>query len=151
MEKIFKGMDNGPDVINGNFNELSDPKRDVTVNDLTVNGQLTIAPNQKNYSKTITDNNGLQFTINRIGNIVFAFFSGNPTATGSNVLLATVPAGYRPISNNYFIVEGIWDNLMTFLVTTGGQVMTGTHGSSNGGERGVQGSSVWITQDDFPE
>lgn len=40
MEKIFKGMDNGPEVIDSNFNELSNPNRDVTVNDLTVNGDI---------------------------------------------------------------------------------------------------------------
>ncbi|GAP04935.1 hypothetical protein [Fructobacillus tropaeoli] len=41
MKHIFKGMANDSiDTINNNFDELSDPKRDVTVNDLTVNGQI---------------------------------------------------------------------------------------------------------------
>lgn len=106
MEKIFKGMDNAPDAINGNFNELSDPKRDVTVNDLTVNGQIKTSGGQR--MATLVMNVGsLQVELRRIGNEVMIGLTGQISAsdwTGINDG-NLIPLGFRPVMDYRFMAS----------------------------------------------
>ncbi|KMK53312.1 hypothetical protein FEFB_09860 [Fructobacillus sp. EFB-N1] len=99
MEKIFKGMDNAPDAINGNFNELADPKRDVTVNDLTANGDIR-GKQQKTSQTFKACGNGVTVVVQRSGDTVNLTGYGNlpwDTLNGWSDIDMQIPLGFRPI------------------------------------------------------
>lgn len=153
MEKIFKGMDNAPDAINGNFNELSDPKRDVTVNDLTVGGNFKINPNQKVYRSKVTMQPNLDIDLFRIGNIVLARFGGRGVTISSWTQFdGKLPLGYRPafFTSASFSVDA---NIHTVNVWEDGGIYNRYRdGNDSGGAfHDADGSSIWFTKDDYPE
>ncbi|CAK1249956.1 hypothetical protein [Fructobacillus cardui] len=153
MEKIFKGMENGPETIDSNFNELIDPKRNQTVNDLTVKGQIIVNPGQKVYHTKVTLQPNLQIDLYRVGNMVKANFGGRGvTISPWKTFDGVIPLGYRTsvgtsasfsIDANIHTVN-VWEN--------GGIFNRMKDGNDSGGYwHDADGSDIWFTKDDYPE
>lgn len=148
MEKIFKGMDNAPDAINGNFNELSDPKRDVTVNDLTISGRI----NGNGTVKSIKIGK-LNATISRFGTQVFLSIPTQdwPYDRGAQWSLAfdmVVPIGYRPVGKVQLPMMNRFTTSFMQL-NTDGTMLFSTEPVDN--STGFELSGNWSTNDSWPE
>lgn len=146
MEKIFKGMDNGPDAINGNFNELSDPNRDVIVNDLKVNGNISLSTQKVITNQFMMGN--MQVTATRILNEVVLYFQGTLPGSDWNADgVNPIPLGYRPIAP--FITD-LSDNNGYAKVGFNQDGTIYRRGSNNfGGD--VQHAITFPTNDSWPE
>lgn len=154
MKHIFKGMSNESiDVINNNFDELDDPKRNQTVNDLTVKGQIIVNPGQKVYHTKVTLQPNLEIDLYRVGNIVLARFGGRGVTISSwTAFDGKIPLGYRTASftSAIFSVDA---NIHTVNIWEDGGVYNRYRdGNDSGGAfHDADGSSIWFTKDDYPE
>ncbi|MCO0831907.1 hypothetical protein NFX39_02200 [Fructobacillus sp. W13] len=151
MKHIFKGMSNESiDVINNNFDELDDPNRDQTVNDLTVKGELIVNPGQKVYESDANEGT-FQIKLRRVGNLVTLNFYGDigniSTVGGAtmNYGKPMIKPGFRPLSIVFSSVSTT-DIGMLFIADNGN---VGVSKSFNTGY--VSSFVTYITQDDFPE
>lgn len=146
MKKIFKGMENGPEAIDSNFNELADPKRDVTVNDLKVNGNISLS-NQKVITNQFMMGN-MQVTATRILNEVVLYFSGTlPGSDWNTDGDNPIPFGFRPVTP--FITD-LSDNNGYAKVGFNPDGTMYRRGSNNfGGD--VQHAINYPTNDSWPE
>jgi hypothetical protein len=148
MEKIFKGMENGPEAIDSNFNELIDPKRDMTVNDLNVNGRVA----GKAYIRNINIGK-LSATIARFGSQVYLSIPSQswPYEKGTAWSLAydmVVPAGYRPIGKaNLTMINRFKSSYMQLFQD--GTMYFSDENVDNSTQIDISGN--WTTNDDFPE
>ncbi|CAK1224207.1 hypothetical protein R82291_FJPPFKPJ_00407 [Fructobacillus cardui] len=154
MKHIFKGMANDSiDTINNNFDELADPKRDVTVNDLTVNGNLKVNPRQKVYHAQVTLQPNLQVDLYRIGTLVKANFGGRGvTISPWSLFDGSIPVGFRPSfgTSIKFVIDA---NLHDMNLGEDGRIYNRWNDGNNSGGtyHDADGSDIWFTKDDYPE
>ncbi|CAK1226626.1 unnamed protein product [Fructobacillus tropaeoli] len=148
MKQIYRGMDNSSiDVINANFNELSDPNRAITAQNLTVTGYIA------SKAKVTTVNIGqLKGIITRSGNAVSLSIPPQPWpysgATAWTVAYdMIVPVGYRPTSS---AVMNMINNYKTSLLKVDGTGAIFFTDSDVNGNTNFEAFGNWQTNDDFP-
>ncbi|GAO99826.1 hypothetical protein [Fructobacillus ficulneus] len=150
MQQIFKGMDNGASTIDANFKELTSTSYSPTVQDLTVNGQLVVNPNQTEKIAKFMDNSSkLMVEAHRMNNTVSVKFNGYVQGLSANNLMGTMPIGYRPSVETRFPVISVWSKFMMFVIKTDGTIMT-TSLAEDDNTHGVEGSVIYQTKDSFP-
>ena len=104
MERIYRGMSNGAEAINTNFNALTDDQvvtgkktfsDDARFKNISVSGDI----NQRYVAKSFEIGFGLSVTAKRVGNLVTITFRGQNTGQiGAGVNpVELIPVGYRPI------------------------------------------------------
>lgn len=145
MEKIFKGMENGPDAIDSNFNELTDPKRDMSVNDFKVTGRLS----GKSTREVVQMDFGPAIFW-RFGPLVLMYVSveykNMYTSPWGYMGGFMVPAGYRPVEKT---VVNIINNIKSTQATIdlNGALMATDSDYNSNTMLEIQGS--WMTNDDY--
>ncbi|MBS9338390.1 hypothetical protein G6R29_01905 [Fructobacillus sp. M2-14] len=146
MKHIFKGMSNESiDVINNNFDELDDPNRDQTVNDLTVKGRF----NGK-ASKEVVQMDFGPAIFWRFGPLVQMYVSveykNMYTSPWGYMGGFFVPAGYRPVEKT--VVDVINDHKTTqATIDLNGALMATDSEYNSNTTLEIQGS--WMTNDDY--
>ena len=98
MQQIFKGMDNGASAIQANFDEITSPTANKTVNDLTVKGKFSLS------SQPVITNNfkmgNMSVGATRVMNNVILYFDGTLPGNDWNAgNVNPIPLGYRPITS----------------------------------------------------
>ncbi|CAK1241396.1 hypothetical protein [Fructobacillus cardui] len=148
MEKIFKGMENGPEAIDSNFNELIDPKRDQTVNDMTVKGKIKTNGGQDMAIKVMNIGR-LEIELRRVGSDVMLGLTGSIDASDWSSINNDnpIPLGFRPIMDYRFMAS---DNIGY------AKISLGTDGifffrSRNNFDGGVMNTYNYKTNDSWPE
>ncbi|MCK8617951.1 hypothetical protein LNP00_06240 [Fructobacillus sp. M158] len=156
MEKIFKGMENGPEVIDKNFNELADPKRDQTVNDLTVKGEIK-GKDKVYYHKYFDDSRNFGYIAKRYGTSVdVIIYNKNGDAksplSGNNTLIDSqhgLPAGFRPSEMSYGTLFGDVQPAL-LVVWLDGALSSNKSALTQDNYWNLSGSVHFTTNDDFP-
>jgi hypothetical protein len=145
MKSIFKGMENGPDAINSNFNELTDPKRDMSVNDFKVTGRLS----GKSTREVVQMDFGTAIFW-RFGPLVFMYVSveykNMYTSPWGYMGGFMVPAGYRPVEKTVVNVINDFKTTQATIDLNGALMATDSEYNSKTMLE-IQGS--WMTSDDY--
>ncbi|CAK1254432.1 hypothetical protein [Fructobacillus cardui] len=150
MKEIFKGMENGPDAINSNFNELTDPNRDQTVNDLTVKGQVKVNPNQDTrYVKTVDDVSKIVIEARRTGNLVDIVLSGNAVNLTVDSWVGVIPAGYRPFFDVRFPAVSAFSKVIMLRIQPDGRMFV-TSIAEDSNTHGLEAYTGYLTKDTMP-
>ncbi|CAK1223840.1 unnamed protein product [Fructobacillus evanidus] len=151
MKEIFKGMDNGPQAINDNFNELTSSSRSMEVKDLKATGSLT---SMRQYKATAEAWQGFTISFYRVNNTINIVATGNANVKidGWAPFGANVPLGYRPEHETQALI---------YVGNQPGFITVGADGSMyNGGvwntmnsdyDKQVRIIGSWSTLDALPE
>ena len=79
--------------------------------------------------------------VGKVVEIVGAIAPTSEIPSGTNKLIATLPEGYRPSKNRYFICQGSGRNIWTLYVYPDGSIIFARYGSS---AYGAASTSVWL-------
>lgn len=79
--------------------------------------------------------------VGKVVEIVGAIAPTSEIPSGTNKLIATLPEGYRPSKNRYFICQGSGRNIWTLYVYSDGSIVFARYGSS---AYAAASTSVWL-------
>ena len=79
--------------------------------------------------------------VGKVVEIVGAIAPTSEIPSGTNKIIATLPEGYRPSKNRYFICQGSGRNIWTLYVYPNGSIIFARYGSS---AYGAASTSVWL-------
>lgn len=79
--------------------------------------------------------------VGKVVEIVGAIAPTSEIPSGTNKIIATLPEGYRPSKNRYFICQGSGRNIWTLYVYPDGRIIFARYGSS---AYGAASTSVWL-------
>lgn len=170
LTKIYRGMQNGAEAINDNFNTLTDNLKqssDAAVKltgDQTVAGKKTFSDdasfksisvsgdiNQRYVTTSFSIGYGLSVTAKRIGNLVTITFRGsNTTQLGSGANpTEKIPLGYRPVEAESVdcLVQGRHLDTYYYFNPDGSLSYPGEEVPVNSYFRGVRS---YLTKDPWP-
>ncbi|MGQ2226049.1 hypothetical protein ACT5YR_02015 [Fructobacillus fructosus] len=145
MKKIFKGMENGPEAIDSNFNELADPKRDQVFHDLKVDGRLSGKP-----TREVVQMDFGPAIFWRFGPLVLMYVSveykNMYTSPWGYMGGFLVPAGYRPVEKTVVNVINDFKTTQATIDLNGALMATDSEYNS---KTMLEIQGVWMTNDDY--
>lgn len=170
LTKIYRGMQNGAEAINTNFNTLKDNLKQSSDSAVKLTGDQTVAGkktfsddasfktlsvsgdiNQRYATTSFSIGYGLSVTAKRVGNLVTITFKGSNTTQigqGANPI-EKIPLGYRPIEAESvdFLVYGKHLDTYYYFNSDGSLSYPGEEIPVNSFLRGVRS---YFTKDPWP-